>query len=468
MTWRAEITLGPYTWTIDEDDTADPDNPGPLAGLRIGWTMPDGDLYPTQPDPVSCSMALIVPDIADVEELDIGSAAAVDVSDATGGPVVFEFRGRLTDLKAVAHARGVHLSLIALDHTLDERRTGFTAAGDDVASNHIGALFAAVGLDEPTLPYPGGTVGMRMEAGEPRSLPEALAPILLSMVGGSTWPDVEGNARTILAPLVDGLAPVDPDPFVLDELPERSPEPVTGVFGPTAGGYGIDLAADAAAGVLDAAFVDAAAVWIRNKWLAVNQVDVTYRDVGDVEATIRAATGETPIVSARIDTPIVPGFGIDIEAAAQRVADYYLPEHVGNKWTVERFTWQLSRHIDDGGIDLSDVGPGWMPVHTAAEDDPIRTLAYRRVVAVVGIPEHQNPAAGGIYAGRLVGAELTVNGRGELTLAFSLRRHLPKSTSTVDVLTPAGLAASAYNGVTVADLDPDFTVYDYRLAQEAA
>ena len=447
--YEVDITIGVYHWLVKQTDTTDPVDPGPLGGLEFGWSLPTQDTYPCQPDPMDAALGILVSSPANVEAVDIGSTVGIKVRFDTTGTWPLEFYGKVTDLRGTPHPRGWLLGLLALDHSVDDDHN-ITAVSwpSESADVRLARIFAANGITTPTSPWT-ATAAIAQPAVEISSEPwiPLVARSLGNIIGTDGTLDV---IRAIIAPVV---SVGDLDGYAFDPIGKTNLESLEGAFGATDDGYGIVFTADPATGVLDAAKVERSVNWTRRKYDAVNRLEIVATD----DSVIVAATGQTPVVTGRL--------ALDMESATDTspsMAEFYLPDSGAvSRWSIEALTWRMDKEAQ---ATLETMGQGWMPVHAAAEGDPIRTLAYRRPVVVAGIPDRHNPATSEAYAGQLRSARFSV-ATGTPLMAFTMRRSLP--APTVDPLTPAGLAGSAYAAVTVAQLDPDFTVYDYRLAQEA-
>lgn len=105
MTYRVEVTLGPYSWTINKGDAPRWPLSDVLDGLSVSWQMPPTDQWPAQPDPTTASLSLLTKGADDLDDLDIGSLARIliyagAINPATGLEVpAVGFVGRVSDLR---------------------------------------------------------------------------------------------------------------------------------------------------------------------------------------------------------------------------------------------------------------------------------------------------------------------------------------------------------------------------------
>ena len=62
-TYEVKVTAGPYSWTVTDDD---PPGYGLADPLTIGWSLPDTDHRPNQPDPMVASFGVVAASSADM------------------------------------------------------------------------------------------------------------------------------------------------------------------------------------------------------------------------------------------------------------------------------------------------------------------------------------------------------------------------------------------------------------------
>lgn len=447
--YEVDVTLGPYHWLVKQTDTPDPVDPGPLGGLEFGWALPTQDTYPCQPEPMDAALGVIVSDAADVALLDIGSPVGIKVRFDTSGDWPLEFYGKATDLTGSPHDRGWLVSLIALDYTVDDDH--FVAGQtwpQEAADVRLVGIFTAAGITQPTDPWAGGHSALTQPALDVGS--ESWAPLVVNSLDAILGTDATGDTvRAILAPVIDAGVLTG---YALDGVGKTNAQTLPGEFGVTAGGYGIlfTLDHDPVEGILDACVVERSAEWVRRKYDAISRLEISGTD----DSVITADNGGTPRVTGRLSLDAV-----SLVDPADSFLDFYLPDAASiDRWAIESLVWRLDKDVN---LDTT-LTQGWMPVHSEPSGTAVRTLAYRRGVVISNIPSNQNPS-GKLYAGQLRSARFSIESRIP-RLAFTMRRTLPEPT--LDPITPAGIGASSFSAVTVADLDPAFIVYDYRLVKE--
>lgn len=456
--WKVDLTLGTYSWSIEETDDPDLVNFGPLSGMSFGWNMPVQDVAPVQPDPMFATFAILVPDVDQLEDVDIDTRVSIEVYvDPVGTTPVFSFYGRVTDETAEPHDRGMLHGFTALDDLVDN----LDPIGDledwpiENIADRVTRIFAGTGITPPAMSGV-GAVDMAERGAAAISVTEAAIICSNSVVN-------EDQARYILAPVISGGDLASPGAYTYDELVKDHTLPVflIGEFGPTDDGYGPDVPIDPSVLAIDACYILRSARWVRRKFGRINTLVIQTGSETRVYSL-----QEKPVINGTVVTDEVYQLGNDHWRNSARLLQYYLPDRGAvARWSVESLTYNLSRNIeDDPDLATSLEAGDWMP-HTAHSAPHLsRVFCYGRVAAVIGIPANQNPGASQVYAGQLQSVTLNITG-GELLIDFTIRRRLPKTIS--GTLTPGGLAASAFAAVRVDELDPDFTVYDYRLAKEA-
>lgn len=482
----SHITIGPHSWTVENGDPAAVGDMNPAYSLQLGWVMPEGDLHPTQPEPLFADLVLHAPDI-DAFEADIGSDVALTLTFDNSNPAPFTFYGRITDCKATPAPKtfgGMLVSLVALDYTVDERPIGLVDWPAETFAARLARVFAEAGAGAvPTLGLVGdpGAPSLPARSASRTTLPAYLGELLPSWIGLGAG---DAYGRYILAPnIAGGSAPLPAQQFALDPVTEVTDYPLPAEFALLPSTlYGPDFAPAPADFVLDGRFVRRSVNWSRRKF--GNHKALVVTDPNSDAEVFNIAPGAPGSAGAPTDPPLdifaelasafpLP-FGTEVTGAMTRPAfSLYLRDvnGAGNRWAVDGFTYELSRDLEDAdpdSLDAADMVPGWMPLHEYGEGVSARTRAYHQTVVVTGIPADQNPASGTVYAGQLMGATLRLTGgrnpRAEID--FTVRRGIPRPAPG-DALTPGGLGASPLAAVTVAQLDPDYTPYDYRLIREA-
>lgn len=480
-------------------------------GLQAGWELP-GE-WPVQPSPVEVRFAMIGPDVDPL--LDIGSVCSVVVETAAPATVV-EFYGRVTDMTASpitytadgVSVDGQRVEVIATDYTtdlaeirFDNGATDATAISPDffLSDFPMGGAWVP-GEDVPPFAYP-----PQFPTGFPDGMPYTPPAVVLDtsdpsfLLGG--WGDTEdpGSVRDLVLDILrqtprldaDGVARggvrymgmlgvnVDPatapllddtHPFTVDFPPNRSVDVATEgaaafplAFADGPDGWGLDDIASAPAGwVLDAARIDYGGTkWTRTKWGSPNRVRLIYgagggttEGVYEQDSVDRDSSDPVQVREVEVKNLRDPGLYF-----AGRLAPVYLPETDPrrDRWEADEFTY----YADD---DLAPLTPSWFPRPTASLTGEDRQSHLTRPVVVHSIVPGSTPLQRAWYAGQLRSVSVTfVDGAAEVK--FSLRRSWPFPTPDDPALTPADVATLPGGGPTVSELNPSFTVYDYRLAR---
>lgn len=488
-----------------------------LAGeVQLSWKREGGG----QPDPVEASFTIVAPDPVAV---DIGRRLSLIVDG--GVDEVATFYGRVAEVIAEpveyratptgATILGMSYGVKAVDYTVDlaEIQASFPAYDpavtptmrqpgtrlaqyirDGVAGYELGGVFG--GGDEMdgwvTLKAEdAGTGGVLERVNSildqvgvelPADLPDDGEPIATAL-------DRREARRLVFAPRVDAstlpgdLHYYDGDGFpsfwatdappatYASDTPADFPAVLTD-GGSSGWGLVID---DASPIVVPAARVDYAARWRRDKFTHPNRATVTYTPEGSTDETVLTVDADDrgaddPVVNIPLSAPLLgalkPTYSVTYEYGPRRMALMYLPENdAGDRWGAEAFrfypeTW-----------DQLTSGSQWFPRHadidptpaTTPADPDTRATCYARPIVVSGIDPAHTPTGRGWYAGTLSSVTLTLAGVDDRPVVeFTLRRVLPIPAGA-GALTPADLDP----GILVSDLDPTFSVYDYRLARGA-
>lgn len=416
--YTVRVTVGEYTWHLVRaavQGSEISDGTVVLDNLTFGWAMPDQALWPVQPNPMTATFAINVPEFPVLDDIDEGWAVAIEVGFEDGAHhPTFAFYGRATDLVAVPRSRhrtGVTISCAAVDYTVDPNELSNYATADESAmaeNSLLAAMWTELGLGYdgmgplPTWPLtPVADVAQPGPSGTPaRALIDA---VLLQAVDGGP------SARAIFAPYIDSAGLLqhgadDPDfpKFVFDVL-EKIPD--------------TDNALHIAAGK-----VGRSIQWGRRKRRAQPTRIETTGTVGTTPQAAEVLTDFRPIVE-QVDT---------ISADNDRllaVAEFYLPDAPSRGWQVEGVRWLFSHESTELVTDLlalDDIMPRWALAEGASE----RASCYRKSVVIEGLPSHQNPyydpddPATNDLRGVLTGVQLTIAG-GEVYLDLKLRQTEP-------------------------------------------
>lgn len=444
--FTATIKVGAHEWVITDADTIDPSDPlHVLDGLTLGWQINESDPWPTQPDPTDCTVGFYATDVAELDDVEIGTPMYVVLEDSDGN-VFATFHGRVgqASAKPIKRRAGLRMlyTLPGVDYTVDLAESDVTivdawpAESADDRFGRIVTLAASVGV---ILTAPSDTGSAAFEALDPitTNLGALLADHLrqIAIVG-----DV-GPERYIVVPVMDGDGLLDHFECVL--LPRSVPaSSMPGTFAIIGGLLTLVFADPDANGLVSAGDVDLDTQWTKLKYRAVNQVTVS-----SDTTTVRAVRPGPP-VRLTLDSTLTD------EDAMQRMATLYLPDHdeaVG--WVAEAFRFYAHRQ-------QSALVPSWFPDH---REDPPNTDVFVQPIAVTGIPANIN--FGGVaaaYAGQLANVSLTMQRR-KLLVDFSLRRQL--SFGTGDDAASWEWAFDTFPTVAWEDIDPDLSWYEARLGK---
>lgn len=479
--------------------------------LVVGWELP-GE-WPVQPSPVEARFVIVGPVVDDL--LDIGSVCSVVVEQT--GETVVEFYGRVTDMTAspIAYTaagvavEGQRVEVVATDYTTDLAEVRF----DNPFAHNVSAINPDFYLSDfpmgsnwiPGEDVPPFAMPPQFPTGFPDGLPYTPPSVVLDtadpsyILGG--WGDTEdpGSVRDLVLDVLrqtprldaEGVARggvrymgilgvnVDPltaplldstHPFTVDFPPNRTPDVATeGAaafplgFTDSASGWGLhDIASAPAGWVLGAGRVDYGGTkWSRTKWGNPNRVRLIYGAAGGTTDGVYEMDSydrdpDDPVVVRQVEVKNLQDPGLYF---AGRLAPVYLPETDPrrDRWEADEFTY----YADDT---LSGLTPSWFPRPTASTTGEDRQSHLTRPVVVHGIVEGSTPLLRTWYAGQLRSVSMTF-ADGQAEVKFGLRRSWTFPTDADPTLTPADVATLPGGGPTVGDLDPAFTVYDYRLAR---
>lgn len=386
MSWyRARVTISGNVWDITQGA---PPGYGPVRGLSIGWAMPRGKLWPTQPDPVTATLSLAAARLDDLAWIHIGSHVVVQVwvSPTAPGPA-FTFAGRVTDLAGAPHQQlsngdlPVLVDVTAVDHVSDLEYDVDTGGGWPQESIHarldhafgggpaLGPA-AAPGMAAQVPPRPAGAV----------TALDVIREYLTLTVGPYPWEDtpasLAASTHPILSPRVDAAGSFLG--WAYDQIP-RTPPPLT---------VTLDTS-DPHRRILHAGLVDFTSSWYANK--------ARTRTVTQFEFVGKFALGEDP----------PPGYLYH----EQRMAAFYNPPTAGPPWLADRFRYYLDREPPPR---LAALAAGdWLPDHAAAPGAAARHACYWHPAAIVGIPPSWRPATPEtpVFAGQLSEVAFTLDAK---------------------------------------------------------
>jgi hypothetical protein len=473
-TYRVKVTAGPYSWTVTDDD---PPGYGLADPFTVSWEVPTDAQRPAQPDPMVAQFTLIIPAAGDVtlglgDQVEAAVWFAIDELPPDTDPPDVWFRGRITDGTAQNHGRGVLLSFICSDQSID--LTGADVGAEVYPQQTWNARLAAFNAKAaPALvPPAGSTEGQaaatiltdpRIAAGVSASLnvdvrESQVTSVLEAVDELFSWVAFTGTGAhagtTFYLPIAAAgpglVAPDSYHPVAYDALADRF-VPSAGAQAPASFGpkpqdparYGVVVdAGDRAAGVLDACFLEFDAKWFAVRPNVINTAVVSWQQAAgsDPEANPRTPqttrvteipppAGQAPVIATR-DTKILglTGTPATVTAAADNAAALgHLmtpPMQQQTGWSPEEFTWLLDKD-DLGRAQFPVVFPQtWRPMTQAGQI--MRTVAYVRPIVIANVPArwNLNPHSAWVY-GQLTRMRLTIEA-GRPRIAFTLTPTLPE------------------------------------------
>lgn len=523
--YRVDLTVGPYSWTRSKGDP--PSLPEVLDGLTVRWAFPDGNLWPSQHEPLTAAFSLIAEDAADLDGIDLGTPVLLrvwagvvldgiefdsitftgTVGELTGSPVAFGHPDTGADVDGwILEVQSVDLTADLGEHVTQ----GVEFSGDVSGSaiDWVNRLFTQAGLPAPISGYEGvvfptayavtGIVTSDPAGGtafEPASIGEAAEAFLAYAVDAGTRassadpaldPTVmslynsHGWRRMILRPNTDEAGVVDPDnPYRYEYVSRRYGErPGIGpaspaVFAAIGGGlYGLALQPPPSSVVIGGTPVDVydASIVIDADYLAYDA------------AWTRSKTGDPNevTVATSLDAARLTSWGVtpwtSVTETSHQDDDQVIGAAIGDTRLYEQAHARYAADMyldDDGPIRWAASGFRWF-----ASDDPSwpvnRSLFpgaelfgdYAAPVVIDGIPATQRPNGDDWYTGTVKSAQWTFE-RGGFYIDLDLYPRIPRPIVSGAVgLTWADLAAD-FPAVKWNDLDPELTWVDLRLARSA-
>lgn len=521
--YRIHVTVGAYSYTRLSTDAA---GFGIAAPLSISWSLPEDKVWPCQPNPVEAQIGIVVDQASDFANTAIGTPVSIMVykdaaaSTPPAGPYgagqiwqpIAWFAGRVADMssrpvKVKPNARGMLYTLDCVDYLVDlaEETVGGTVDWpQEFVPNRVARMMTEAGYPDPfaTITTLAGSLfcqmGARPAANGTTNLLDILTSTLEASIDGETALDLalETAERYAVLPNLDvdlvnhKLTLNAAQPFSAVKLAKRSmgdwhDYPATfanlGVsgWGPsmdpdnTLGVPSIPTLPAEAQGVLDACDIRGldGATWRAFKDGSIDTVTVTTSLAGYVGSASKPPAIPVGYV---VDTEIWPSIfvtsdGVVNVTAADALARLYLPTDAEQqRWQIDEFELvdAAPSHVTNRGI-----LPGWFGPYTPGVDGYIPP----RVVAVAKVPtvQNPNPSPDPWYAGQLSHATFAIENRRH-SFTFGLRPHVPRSKikatlAASQYISPAALAAAVtqgWNTVKVNQLDPHYTVYDYRLVRK--
>lgn len=475
-TYRVVLTLtGPTTSLAYDVLSTDAPDYGPIDPLTMGWTYPNGaDLTPTQYEPPTAEFGIVLPDIADLGDIAIGSTVDLELYIGPGAAnLAGELHGRITDLRAAPYFRtvggvtiaGVAIGITAVDYLADlgedddQGESGFVAG--NLRTRIVDLLTPRAGEVNspsvaPSVPVPLQTINVDAYPSSNDSTLALVSRFLdefpLVLTPGywgnlDEWIKHEGFCHAVLT--YDGaqavVVPIRKN-YTADRYPGILAADGTVSWdadGPAGRCWVADACADVAGGVT----YTRTKRGYPNRWVSKSTTTPTAKG--------SAATGEVPYVTVVRETELDGAVLADLHAQAMR------PSMVDSgAWESSPFTFLLH-----DASPLADPGSPLMVTPATVEE----TLTG--VVVIHGIPPTQSPVThgGDVYAGRLLGATLRVAG-GVVTCEAAIRPEYPRGDGGIygvsdHAVTLTGLR-NDLPALTVDDVDPAVTVNLCRLVRQ--
>lgn len=410
--YEVEIRLGDYEWTVTSVSGPGTftDDLRVLDVLSFGWTSP-AETGPRQPEPLTASLAITVPDPSELADLAEGAPVGIRVKVHPDEDYVAGFFGRITDLQAAPRdgRDGLTYSIAAVDYTVDlaaqPKYAQFAAA--EATEDYLEALWVARDMgDFPPWPTAAGFPSINFTtSADPRAVLELIEYQLRQVIGFSDAPtNSSPDRRAILAPNIDPatLLPDVDQPWALDVIFKN---------------------AEADAFTLDSHKVLTPSIeWLWQKSSAAQRIFVLTQ-----AGTLLGFAQNTTSLYAPTETVEV---NLTTLGAGEPVADFYLPSPDVAGWRLDRFTYLVTRqHTLEELATMTTALQGLMPQWTVTDTggDLTRGAHIGRPIKITDFPYHRQPAlpvsfggSGTAVAGRLAGATLTVAG-GQVTYDLQLR-----------------------------------------------
>lgn len=460
VAYTYRVKVGSHEWEAATSDTADY---GPVDGLQIIRKLRDSDLWPAPEDPAECRFQLVVASTADVPDVQLGAAVAVEYyterPSEPGLPYLRQsFYGRVAELTSSPHDLGTLLTLNCLDYTADLREPtvgGAVAYPAEAVWSRVFRVMAEAGYNVGVEDYPPGSTIFPSVVGPQLAARDPEAANLYDLVDGylaqwaadygyaSSSANYRGRARMGLVPSVSNdqlfgffLHPYFERPIYTGPL---RLELVGGVYTAVPAD---NPAAAPRTQIIPATQLDFSAVYAQTKADSPTRVTVAGDKFTVGEAQVTADLGVTPPIVATID-----GVQLTNLADATTLAALYLPEYLpADRWVADTFL----RHLELGGAAAANANQDTIP--------PLGTL-----ILVSLLDAAQNPTGRSWFAGQLSGYTFTIADK-RPTVAFQLRRSdFAPPNSGVVTWQSAVLA-----GVTWANIDPTMTWDDLRLVRGTA
>lgn len=456
-TYKVRLTAGAHTWTVTD---LDPPTAGLMDPLTVGWSMPDTQQRPTQPDILVASFSVVAATAADLDDLLLGDLVTIQVTfgpnDKPSPDVVFY--GRIAEGEATPYGAGMLYRFTCADLTTD--LNGFDIGADPFTVQTVTArmtsLLTRAGIDDTAVVRDQVVAAVDPNLNVEQVDQPNAANVLTSVIG--LWDQV-GLAglnelapvryRAIIAPHPGAGAPSGiPYKWALDVIPDAyiasaaAPLPATfGHYFPDPQGYGLRIDPnDRAAAVIDACHVELGSTWAAIQPSVVNRAAVTWLTAAGADPAVNPRTqrvtynnenpppaGQSPVTSTRETQTVGTTTAQNTAAAANatRLGAMMVPppQNLAG-WAPDSFRWLLYK--DQLGL---KTFPVLFPHHDATSQPTptvLRTAAYVRPVTVARVPGRWNAADAtrDWIAGQITTILLTIE-NGRPVVDFQLAPTIP-------------------------------------------
>jgi hypothetical protein len=498
--YLVHLTAGAHSWTVTDED---PPGYGLADPLTIGWTLPDTEHRPTQPDPMVATFAVVEPSASVLDDLVLGDLVTIAV---TFGPAAkpepdVVFYGRIAQGEAAPDRRGMLYRFTCADLTAD--LNAYT-----LGSSATGPPVPGAPLDYPVQSVAARMTNMLTRAGladtavvrdpivaavDPQLTVDAIAQpgaanLLTEVIGLWDGVGLAGladlapvNYRAIVAPhpgAGSGTSSGIPYRWALDAVPDAyvpsavAPLPATfGHYFPDPQGYGLYIDPDDRdAGVIDACVVEFDSQWAALQGAVVNRAAVVWLAASNVDPAVDgadrftlvtyteenpAAAGQPTVTSTRetqvfclTQAPVAhPSYVAGLANANRLGAMMVPPPQNPGGWAPDAFHWLLWK--DPAG--LANF-PAIFPRHDATEKPTpavLRTACYVRPIVIAGIPGMWNAADAtrDWIGGQLTTVTLTI-ADGRPVVDFELAPTLPEPGNPATGTNSWNTATGTWNAQT--------------------
>lgn len=455
-----------YSWTVYHGiNTSDESDPVVvLDNLSVGWSFPDGELYPTQPDPDKATIRLLVDDASGIADM-VGAWIKV----VSNGVTLVNWTGRIVQPTAVPVRRKTTRKMLVTIPVRDLILDFADVAIDLVRpaeslTARLTAIQAAIAA-APDLPF--YITGVDLP-GTSSSVPildalNAKNQSVYQLLNDTFRQDGIGG-RFILRAMNLSINPsIQLGPFRI--MPYRLDSPGEAMYPPGVLqlaahrlGVAFDGATPAPAGLeLQAGRIDEDSIAFTSlRSQSVNRIRLTGPfPKATFEATNGLKEGRTVVVSTTITN--------DDEAAGHlyALAALLMPDPLdsGFRWSLDGFKWRPT-DPQIGALDFPLV-PSNITLDTP--------YAYYMPAAITGLIAAMNPGSDDtFYGGQVSALTLTVTG-GDIILTGKIARRLTTSPAFGNCVTWADIKANFPTVATKTGTDvlsPTMSSYDLKLARK--